>query len=54
MHGIHRLRRDIIETRHYRMRLIKKGKEVLAYKMAKKVLYMEKNLQDLERVYMGR
>ncbi len=45
---IERLKRDRNETLNYRKKLLKKGKEVLAYKMQKKVDYINETINYLQ------
>jgi hypothetical protein len=45
---IERLKRDRNETVNYRRKLLKKGKEVLAYKMQKKVDYITETIKFMQ------
>ena len=51
--SVERLKRDRKETLHYRKKLLKKGKDVLAAKMLKKVSYIDQHLSDREAIQMG-
>lgn len=51
--SVERLKRDRKETLHYRKKLLKKGKDVLAAKMLKKVSYIDQHLSDMEAIQMG-
>jgi|TARA_B110000503_G_C6854659_1_gene292296 hypothetical protein len=45
---IERLKKDKNEAMYYRKRLIKKGKDVLAYKMAKKIEHLDYHINQME------
>jgi len=45
---IERLKRDRNETLNYRRKLLKKGKDVLAYKMQKKVDYITETIKYMQ------
>jgi len=45
---IERLKKDKNETLYYRKRLIKKGKDVKAYKMAKKIEHLDYHISQME------
>lgn len=45
---IERLKRDRNETLHYRIRLLKKGKSDLAYKMQRKADYITETIRYLQ------
>ena len=45
---IERLKRDRNETVNYRRKLLKKGKDVLAYKMQKKVDYITEAIKFMQ------
>lgn len=47
MQEVNRLRRDKSEVDQYRMKLLKNGKDVLAYKMLKKMEYIEQHIQEM-------
>ena len=47
---IERLKRDRNEALYYQRKLIKKGKNVLAYKMEKKIAHLNNFLNDMEDV----
>lgn len=51
--SVERLKRDRKETLHYRKKLLKKGKDVLAAKMLKKVSYIDQHLSDMQAIQMG-
>tara|TARA_B100000902_G_scaffold362852_1_gene381457 strand:+ start:851 stop:1063 length:213 start_codon:yes stop_codon:yes gene_type:complete len=51
--SIERLKRDKKETLHYRKKLLKKGKTVLAAKMLKKASYIDQHLSDMQAIHMG-
>lgn len=51
--SIERLKRDKKETLHYRKKLLKKGKTVLAAKMLKKASYIDQHLSDMQAIQMG-
>lgn len=48
MKELQSLKKDIANTEHYKLRLIKKGKDVKAYHMQKKVDYLTQVLQEIE------
>ena len=45
---IERLKKDKNEAMYYRKRLIKKGKDVLAYKMSKKIEHLDYHINQME------
>jgi len=45
---IERLKRDKKEALYYRKRLIKRGKDTLAYKMQRKIEYLSKHIDQME------
>lgn len=47
MQEINRLKKDKSDVERYRMKLIKNGNEVLAYKMLKKMEYIEQCIQEI-------
>mgnify|MGYP007032664523 CR=1 FL=1 len=47
MQEINRLKRDKSEVEKYRMKLLKNGNEVLAYKMLQKMEYIEQCIQEM-------
>ena len=47
---IERLKRDRNEALYYQRKLIKKGKDVLAYKMEKKIAHLNHFLDDMEAI----
>lgn len=51
--SIERLKRDKKETLHYRKKLLKKGKTILAAKMLKKADYIDQHLTDMQAIQMG-
>lgn len=51
--SIERLKRDKKETLHYRKKLLKKGKDVLAAKMLKKASYIDQHLTEMIAIQMG-
>ena len=51
--SIERLKRDRKETLHYRKKLLKKGKDVLASKMLKKVAFIDQHLSDIQAMQIG-
>mgnify|MGYP003624757983 FL=1 len=47
---IERLKKDRQEALYYQKKLIKKGKNVLAYKMEKKIAHLNYFLDDMEAI----
>ena len=47
---IERLKKDRNEALYYQRKLIKKGKDVLAYKMEKKIAHLNQYLNDMEAI----
>ena len=47
---IERLKKDRNEALYYQKKLIKKGKDVLAYKMEKKISHLNHFLDDMEAI----
>ena len=47
---IERLKKDRNEALYYQRKLIKKGKNVLAYKMEKKIVHLNQYLDDMEAI----
>ena len=47
---IERLKKDRNEALYYQKKLIKKGKDVLAYKMEKKIAHLNHCLDDMEAI----
>jgi len=47
MQEVNRLKRDKSEVEQYRMKLLKNGNQVLAYKMSKKIEYIEQCIQEM-------
>jgi len=47
---IERLKKDKNEAIYYQRKLLKKGKDVLAYKMSKKIAYLDYHLNDMEAI----
>tara|TARA_B100001057_G_scaffold105067_1_gene102537 strand:+ start:3234 stop:3398 length:165 start_codon:yes stop_codon:yes gene_type:complete len=47
---LERLKKDKKEAIYYRKRLMEKGKSVLAYKMEKKIAYMEQHINDMVEI----
>jgi len=45
---IERLKRDQREASHYQNRLLKKGKDVKAYKLQRKIDFINQHLEDWE------
>ena len=44
------LKKDKNEAIYYQRKLLKKGKDVLAYKMSKKIAYLDHYLNDMEAI----
>lgn len=47
---IERLKKDRNEALYYQRKLMKKGKDVLAYKMEKKIAHLNHFLDDMEAI----
>ena len=47
MQEINRLKRDKAEIEKYRMKLLKNGNQLLAYKMQQKIEYIEECIQEM-------
>ncbi len=47
---IERLKKDRNKALYYQRKLIKKGKNVLAYKMEKKIVHLNQYLDDMEAI----
>ena len=47
---IERLKKDRNEALYYQRKLLKKGKDVLAYKMEKKIVVLNHFLDDMEAI----
>jgi cell fate (sporulation/competence/biofilm development) regulator YmcA (YheA/YmcA/DUF963 family) len=50
---IERLKKDQKEAIYYQKKLKRKGKDVLAYKMQKKIEYLNKYIEDMASVQGG-
>ncbi len=50
---IERLKKDKNEAIYYQKKLKRKGKDVLAYKMQKKIEYLNKYIEDMALVAGG-
>jgi hypothetical protein len=47
LHQLERLKKDKKEALYYQRNLIKKGKDVLAYKMEKKIAYIDQYINEM-------
>ena len=47
---IERLKKDQREALYYQRRLKKRGKDVLAYKMQKKIEYLNQQIKDINQL----
>lgn len=50
---VERLKKDQKEALYYQRRLVKQGKQVLAYKMQKKIEFIKQHIEDMTLIQGG-